>query len=257
MTELFLLLRRPSVLILLILTAMPGISEHIPSARTGEFDYQFRINLAKDYGSLEPVAEVSGRIEEGEFRYRSLLAGAYYRFHKNLKAGGFYTLLAGARHDDDWVGDPSRWWWEKTTDRPEQLLSLDVSPRFLLASLPGENWVFMLKNRYIFNTYNGHQTLMVRPGLTYVHIQDREPIFNIGFHYGVYLPLNFSEVLIYEHDPYVNLIYHVNRRVKLELFGAWRFRTWSTSEDVSDAGESGYRVQDRVFVLGTGLIVRL
>ncbi len=250
-------LRRLVTLILVLLAAAPLISEHVPSARTGELDYQFRLNLSKDYGKLEPVAEVSGRLEEGEFQYRALLAGAYYRLHKNLKIGSFYTLLAGARHDDDWAGDPSGWWWEKTTDRPEHLLSLDVSPRFLLSSLPGENWVFMLKNRYIFNTYNGHQTLMIRPGITYVHIQDREPVFNIGFQYGVYLPLNFSEVLIYEHDPYLNLVYHLNRRIKLELFGAWRFRTWSTSEDVAAAGESGYRVQDRIFILGTGIIIRL
>ena len=80
----------------------------------------------------------------------------------------------------------------------------------------------MLKNRYFFNTWNLQQTLMVRPGLTYIHLRDREPVFNLGLQYGLYFPLNFSDALIYEHDPYLSFIYHLNEQVKLELFGAYR-----------------------------------
>jgi hypothetical protein len=246
------------MLVLVLSAALPvtAFAEHVPTARSGEVDYQFRINIAKDYGELEPMAELTGRIEENDYRYTSATLGGYYRVHRNLKLGAFYRLQSGARHDDDWIDTNPGWEWRDTMDRLEQVLILDASPRFLLDSLPGENWVFMLKNRYFYNTWNRQQSLMVRPGLTYVHLRDREPVFNLGLQYGFYFPLNFSDALIYEHDPYLSFIYHLNTRVKLELFGAYRTRVWTSSEDIAAAGEGDYEVSDRVIILGTGLVLR-
>ena len=242
--------------VVMALTAAALPADHVPPARTNDLDYQFRINAAADYGDIEPIIDLTGRIEEGDFRYRSLMLGGYYRLNANLKVGAFYTLQAGALHDDDWIGTPAHWWWDSTTDRWENLFTLDVSPRILLPFLPGENWVFMLKNRWTWNSYNSQQTLLVRPGLTYTYMRDRQPLFSAGIQYGVYFPLNFSDVLIYEQNPYANIIYHISDMVKIELFGAYRSRTWTTSEDVAAAGSPDYSSTDRVFLLGTGLILR-
>ena len=87
---------RTVVLAFSILLPAAAFAEHVPSARSGEVDYQFRINIAKDYGKLEPMAELTGRIEENEYRYTSGSMGAYYRAHRNLKLGAFYRIQAGA-----------------------------------------------------------------------------------------------------------------------------------------------------------------
>ena len=234
----------------------PVFGDHVPAGRSGEIDYQMRIFVSREYGDFEPVGELVGRIEEGEFRYRSATLGLYYRAMKNLKIGAFYQLASGLRHDDDWIDTNPGWEWQSTDDRLENILILDASPRFLFDFLPGENWVFMVKNRYSYNTYNGNQTLMIRPGLSYIHLKDREPVVNIGFQYGLYMPLNFSDVPIYEHDRYLNVIYHLNQRIKLEFFGAYRTRIWTSSEDIATAGESDYEADDSVIILGTGLILR-
>ena len=55
------------VLVLCALLSTTVVAEHVPSSRSGEVDYQFRINLSRDYGELEPMAELTGRIEENEY----------------------------------------------------------------------------------------------------------------------------------------------------------------------------------------------
>ncbi len=247
---------KPTLLFILALLFITIPLSAAPPERSNELDYQFRLNASADLGNLEPMLNITTRIEEGDLQYKALMLGGYYRLHKNVKAGVFYTLQAGARHDDDWIGTPVHWWWDSTTDRLEHLISLDLSPRFLVPALPGENWVFMLKNRWTWNSYNNHQTLLVRPGLTYTYMTDREPVWSSGVQYGLYFPLNFSDVLLYEQNPYINFIYHVSPAVKVELFAEYTMKTWSTSEDVKDAGDPDYTVTDKVFVLGTGVLLR-
>jgi hypothetical protein len=202
--------------------------------------------------------EVEGRLEDSDhqFRYRAVIAGAYYRLHKNVKAGAFYRVQQGARHDDDWISPAvDEWEWVDSRDRTEQVLLLDVTPRFLFDFLPGEDWVFAIKNRYMYNTFNNHHSLMVRPGLTYFLMRNREPVFTFSLNYGFYIPLNFGDRFFYEHEPYLSVLYHLNRNVKLELTGAYKIVTWSTSEDAETApGGEPYAVNAGAFVLGVGLL---
>jgi hypothetical protein len=200
--------------------------------------------------------ELDGRFEDSnlEFRYRSLTAGAYFRLLKNLKAGAFYRLQQGARHDDDWI-EPSVgvWEWVDSRSRTEQVLILDLSPRFLLDFLPGRNWVFAVKNRYHYNTFNDQQSILIRPGLTYFLVRSREPVLNLSLNYGFYIPLNFGETFLYEHTPYLSALYHLNRNIKLELSAAYKTVIWSSSED-SLANWDTYAVPNRSFVVGFGVL---
>jgi len=239
-----------------VVSTFSAAANHIPTAPAVVAEFAGRSTLLIDLGRFDPLVEVEGRLEDTnhEFRYRGLTAGAYLRLHKNFKAGAFYRIQQGARHDDDWI-EPTAgvWKWVDSRDRAEQVLILDVSPRFLFDFLPGQNWVFTVKNRYLYNIYNSQHTLMVRPGLSYFLIRNREPLFTFSLNYGFYIPLNFGETFFYEHEPYLSVLYHLNRNVKLELTGAYKTVTWSTSED-SWANWDTYTVNYRAFVVGFGVL---
>jgi hypothetical protein len=241
--------------LVLLMSAVSASAEHTPSGDS-VVEIHSRTSLLMDLGRIDPLVELDGRFEDSdlEFRYRALTAGAYFRPLKNLKAGAFYRIQQGARHDDDWI-EPSAgvWEWVDSRSRTEQVLIVDVSPRFLFDFMPGQNWVFTVKNRYRYNTYNDQHSLLVRPGLTYYLVRSRDPVLNLSLNYGLYIPLNFGETFLYEHTPYLSALYHLNRNVKLELTAAYRTVIWSTSDDSWANGDT-YAVASRSFVVGFGLL---
>jgi hypothetical protein len=244
------------VAVIVVLTsAVSATANHIPVA-SGSLELESRTSVLLDLGRFDPLVELEGRFQDSglEFRYRALTAGSYVRLHKNLKAGAFYRVQQGVRHDDDWI-EPQVgvWEWVDSRFRTEQVLILDVSPRFLFDFLPGGNWVFTVKNRYRYNTFNDQHSLLLRPGLTYFLMRNREPLFNFSLNYGLYIPLNFGDAFLYEQTPYLAVLYHLNRNVKLELTGAYRTVIWSSSEDSLANGDT-YTVSNRSFVLGFGLL---
>ena len=207
-------------------------------------------------GSFNPFLEILARLEDTnlEFRYRSLTLGSYYRIHRNIKLGLFYRLQQGARHDDDWIDLNPGWEWADTRERFENVLIFDISPRFLLDFLPGKSWVLMLKGRYLFNTFNLHHSIMLRPGLTFFLMHDREPLFNFSFNYSLYFALNFGSVAVYEQWPYLTVLFHLSPNIKLELSGSYRSVTWSTSQDFKKTGAAGYRFNYSAFSIGLGVL---
>jgi hypothetical protein len=240
-------------------TGFNAVADEIPVAPSGVVEFESRTALLMDLGRFDPLIDLEGRFEDEnlEFRYRSLTAGAYIRLLKNLKVGAFYQIQQGARHDDDWIQSTGVWEWVDSRNRTEQVLILDVSPRFLLDFLPGRNWVFAVKNRYEYNTFNGQHSLLVRPGLTYFLIRNREPLVNFSLNYGLYIPLNFGETFLYEHGPYLEVLYHLNRNIKLELTGAYKTVIWSTSDAYWSWGWDNYAVPNRSFVVGLGVLFPL
>ena len=239
-----------------VISTFSATANHIPTAPAVVAEFAGRSTLLIDLGRFDPLVEVEGRLEDTnhEFRYRGLTAGTYLRLHKNLKAGAFYRIQQGARQDDDWIEPVADVWeWVDSRSRIEQVLILDVTPRFLLDFLPGKNWMFTVKNRYLYNTYSTQHSLMVRPGLSYFLMRNREPLFTFSLKYGFYIPLNFGETFLYEHEPYLSVLYHLNRSMKLELTGAYKTVTWSSSEDSLANGDT-YAVNYRAFVFGFGLL---
>ena len=245
--------------IVMVVAAVLAPADHIPVASGGFFEFESRTSLLIDLGRFDPLVELEGRFEDTnlEFRYRSLTAGAYIRILKNLKAGAFYRIQQGVRHDDDWIEpSPDVWEWVDSRNRTEQVLILDITPRFLFDFMPGRNWVFAVKNRYQYNAFNGQHSLLVRPGLTYFLLRSREPVLNLALSYGLYIPLNFGETFLYQHEPYLSVLYHLNRNVKLELTGAYKTVIWSTSDDSWANGDT-YAVPNRSLVVGFGVLFPL
>ncbi len=245
------------LIILLIVFSAPQavFSNHIPVTELG-VEFRGRTAFLPDYGIVDPFVELEGRLQGSpqQFRYGALTMGSYFRVLKNLKVGVFWKLQQGVRHDDDWIASGADWIWRDTRGRFEHLLMLDVTPRFLLPFLPGENWVVSLKGRYIFNAFNLHHSIYLRPGLTFFLIRNRNPLLNVSLNYGVYFPLNFSESFIYEHEPYLTLLFHLTSRIKIETTAAFRTVMWSTSREVLESGEGGYLIPDQSFVIGAGIL---
>jgi hypothetical protein len=217
--------------------------------------------LFYNYGDISGMFEYTGRFEDTpmEFRYQSFTLGGYYRIHRNVKIGAFYKLQLNARHDDDWIDDGTKWIWADASRRIEHLAMVDLTPRFLLPFLPGENWVTQFKTRYEYNFSNAQQTLLLRPGITYFQIRNRDPLFNLTFQYAAYLSLNFGDKLWYSHGPYLNFTYHLTPNILVDLGVNKRWVYWSESEEfAADFPEATY--SNNIYspwIIVTGITLRL
>jgi len=253
----------PVLVGLLMTLAAPSLpASHIPVLPTGVVEWQGRLAATLNTQYFDPFLEVRGRIEgpEHELRYRSITVGSYARPHPNVKLGVFYRLQAGARHDDDWVTTEAApgWAWQDTRGRLESVLIGDISPRFLLPFLPGRDWVFMLKARYEINLFDLHQSILLRPGITYFLMRDREPLASFSLAWGVYFPLSFGTTVIYEHAPYLEALVHLGPFVMLEATASLKTVTWSPSQDLKDSGESyagAYPMRYQPLVFGVGIVL--
>ena len=205
---------------------------HVPSPPVSPFiEAEGNVRILYKLNPFNFLGEFKQRIEGDDFnfRYRSLTLGTYYRIMKNLKIGAFYRFQQGARHDNDWIEDATDWVWASTETRSEHLALFDITPRVKLDFMPGKNWVFELKSRYSYNTYNSHHLLRIRPGLTYFWIDGLDPFMNFYLQYEVYIPLNYSTKVFYERWLYLGSLYHFNQIVKFGIFGSYREITWTNS----------------------------
>lgn len=218
-----------------------------------QFEIPARIAFMGKISRFNPYLELQGmfHLPEQQVRYASISAGTYFKAAPWLKVGAFYTFQTGARHLDNWnftAGPPDRHWWEDTKGRTEHLVAFDVTPRFLLDFLPGKNWVAPLKIRYIYNISENLHNLIVRPGLTYVIMPNREPLLSLSLNYPMYFALNWGEVPLYSHGPYLSVIGHFNDWFKVEGRFAYRYARYFV-----DDGES-WTLKSSTFTFGLGVI---
>jgi hypothetical protein len=193
---------------------------------------EYEINLRVFYKltkNLKLLSDFKYRNELKPQNINSFRVGSYLRLFKNLKAGLFYQRDQANRHDDDWLKEGDAWVWTDTSNRVENKLVFDLTPRILLDFIPGKKWVFELKTRYVFSDYQNHQTLKLRPGLTYFYMKDNKPFLNFFLQYEMYLPVNFSNQSIYEKWIYLGSLYHFNKNLKLGFYLANRSVTWEES----------------------------
>lgn len=189
-----------------------------------------RIAMMATAGEWNPYLEIRGVFHgaESEFRYNSLTTGTYFRAAPWLKVGAFYRLQGGARHLEDWtvIDNPSptpdeQYWEDVSPWRYENLLLLDATPRFLLPWMPGGDWVGAVKVRYEYNFYNNNQSLLTRPGITWVLMRDREPVLNLSLQIPLYFALNYNDRPLYGFGTYVIGLWHLEEQVKLEGRVSW------------------------------------
>ncbi len=243
--------------LLLALAASSALAAPAPSAPRGRVpEYEASARVMGRAGRLEPLADMTqGWQFEGLRPRRSLMLGAYGRAHRNLKLGVFYRVQTGARHDDDWTNDTAgTWFWRPTSNRPENVLILDATPR---ASLGGR-FVGSLKVRWERNFFNGQSSLKLEPEVAWFWLEGLRPRATVFLRHGTYVPLNFGTRSFYERWWYAGGLWHPTGSVSVGPSVALRDVVWTTSSAFSRASSPGaaYKVLHRSLVWGVTFLVR-
>lgn len=243
-------------LLLLALGASSALAAPVPSVPRGRVpEYEASARLMGRAGRLEPLADLTQRWQfEGLRPQRSLMLGAYGRAHRNLKLGAFYQVQSGARHDHDWTNDTAgAWFWRPTSNRPENILILDATPR---ASLGGR-FVGSLKVRWERNFFNGHNSLKLEPEVAWFWLEGLRPRATVFLRHGTYIPLNFGNRSFYERSWYLGGLWHPSAAVSVGPSVALRDVVWTTSSAfAASSGGVSYQVRHRSLVWGLTVLVR-
>lgn len=248
-----------SALLLALLAPFAAAAPSPESPRGRAAEYEASVRVLGKAGPFEPLADLSGRWQyEGLRPFRSLTLGSYGRVHKNLKLGVFWRTQSGTRHDDDWINTaPGVWSWRITTNRPEQVLILDATPRLLLSFLPGGKWTGSLKVRYEHNFFDGHRTAKLEPEIAWFWMDGLNPKATIFARYEHYVPLNFGEGKFYERWWYLAGLWHASPDLSLGPSVALRDELWSTSDDYRRVTNGGsYKVLHRSLMWGFTVVLR-
>ena len=216
---------------LITLSLKSSLASHIPTIESNHKHYQTDLRFWKKHKQLKPLLEFQYRNQKDQSDYKSLRLGTKYRLSKHFKTGLYYRRSYGLRHDDDWVVSNKKWFWTNTKERSEDILITEIEFLGLFPTKSQISYNFNL--RYQYNTHNDHQTLKVRPGITYF-ANSKLAIF---LRYDLYLPLNFSEENIYERWAYLGLFYKLNNFMKVGPYISKGSQAWTTSKKFEDTHE--------------------
>ena len=245
--------RRVLLFALLAPSAFAAPAPPVSKGRLAEYETSARV--IGRAGRLEPLLDLTGRWQfAGQRPYRALTLGTYGRLHPNLKLGLFYRVQHGARHDDDWINDGAgNWFWRPTTNRPENVIVVDATPRMSLSG----NFTGTLKIRYEHNFFNGQRSLKLEPEVAWFWLDGLSPKATIFIKHGTYIPLNFGTRSYYERWWYLAGLWHPTKDVSMGPSIALRDVVWTTSSDYRAASGGGsYRVLYRALVWGANLVIR-
>jgi hypothetical protein len=211
-------------LLLAMVLCLSSLVQATEDGAESEVNLRFFKNVSS---KLRVLTEFKTRKESENNKIRGLSFGAYYRVLESLKVGFFYTKAYGQLHNEDWIWVDANWGWRNTDSRAEEMYTLDLTWRTILAS----NTVFELKNRFTVNDFNNHRFYRVRPGITYFWKKDSMPFINWFFQYELYLPENdYSDETIYERWGYVGMLYHLHSEFKVGAFVSRKRVTWTNKE---------------------------
>jgi len=265
----------PALGIFLSVTAVHSWQTPVPSASKDTAFYGGVLRAQARYKDFLPLIETNFRFENagqgnprpfdlanvtgvapGDYKQQAWHAtlGSYFNILPNIMIGGFYRYAVGERHRNDWTSagwltDRWDWFWLNTNNRPEHAAIGDVTWRQKLPFLPGENWVFELKNRLHYTWYNDsrygerdnwgrHSTAVaetkyvLRPGLQYFWLDGDRPFMTFFLQYEAHFALNFGTRTLAESWGYFGFFYHVTEEVALGLNIARAQWWWSESDSL-------------------------
>lgn len=141
------------------------------------------------------------------------------------------------------------WFWLNTNSKPEHSAIGDITFRYRLDLLPGENWVFELKNRALYTCYTdtryasrdnwgqhsdavAEMKYIVRPGLQYFWLDGDRPFVTFFAQYEAHLALNFGNRRLVESWAYLGFLYHFSEEVAVGMNLAFAQWWWSEFDSV-------------------------
>jgi len=197
---------------------------------------------------INSLLEYNWSKEELLRKEQSIKLGFKYRIHNNVKLGLFYKKAYGLRHDDDWVWQNAKWKWNETNSRGENFLIAEAGYKRLV-----DKFILETRLTYEHNFFNDHDAIKIRPGFTYLVLDQGAAFINLFLNYEAYLPLNFSEKSIYEHWIYTGLLYHYSDVIKPGVFYNYKKGYWTSSKDFKARNSSSYEVSSNSHYLGVSL----
>lgn len=210
---------------------------------------------------VNPTNQTSAGLDRFSQQTWHAMLGTYYNILPQIMLGGFYRYGMGERHRNDWVGSGWNqavgtsntwdWFWLNTNNRSEQSVVGDITLRQKLPFMPGENWVFELKNRIHYTWYTDDRyasrdnwgqgsanvaetKYVLRPGLQYFWMDGDKPFMTFFLQYEAHFALNFGSRTLVESWGYFGFFYHITEEVAFGLNVARAQWWWSTSDSVSN-----------------------
>ncbi|AZZ35324.1 hypothetical protein CIK05_00400 [Bdellovibrio sp. qaytius] len=237
--------------LILLLSSSTFAAGNVPDniAPTNEGELRLRYLQSIDQYTLYSEIQLANQSDNREFK--SVLAGSYYRFYDNLRAGLFYQRQYGVRHNEDWFKDPASavWHWRNADHRGEDSAVLDISPKMAF-----ENFTVEFKFRYEHGFFNSQNFLRPRLGLTYFWLGDNEPVASAFVQAENLIQLKNGKTE--QRWLYIGGLYHYNTTFQI---GAYKVKNWqqwnSTAEYAATTGQS-YSVESNSRVYGIMLIVK-
>ena len=229
--------------------AVPPAPPTIPSGVEPAVTLRFFYNreALSYFGEATAGTETDHRVE------KSVTLGGYYSLVPNLKVGAFYRRAYGLRHDADWNPSSGAWAWRDTQTRGEDFLILDATPRIQIE----ENWVAELKTRLLFDTFDGQETLTLRPGLTYFWLKNDEPFINFFLQFEAFHPFNYGVQSFVEKWLYLGGLYHVSKSADFGAYTAFGWETWGSTSAYLSRGGAPYVLTAQSTVLGAVAVFHL
>jgi hypothetical protein len=239
------------VLFFLVLVAS-SVVRAAPRAPTFSFDNEAGLTarVFNNYDDFSLMAEAALFGESDSRNFKAVTLGGYFQAADHLKVGAFYRRAFGLRHDDDWISTSGNWHWSDSTNRAEDFVILDATPRTLVT----DELVAEIKTRDLYNVFNKENTLLLRPGLTYFLLKDGQPFWNFFAQFEMDFPLNYGQTKTSEEWIYLGALRSLTKNIDIGAFAAEKWQRWGSSSTYLAKGGAPYLDTDQTSVISALLI---
>lgn len=221
---------------LLSLSFCAGIASaapNIPNNADHGQDYQLDLRVFKEFTKVDLLGEFEVIDTAYHDNYEHFQLGGRYLLSDAFKLGLHVRRATGIRHDEDWIKPGPVWKWRSVKSRAEVIVLPEVDYKRWLGSRPIS---IDLRGRYVYNTFNDHNSLQARVGLTYYFEK-----MSLLAQYEANFPLNYSENTIDEFWFYLTSIIPLSTHFSIGHSIGFGELRWSAPEAFPNEYETRYR----------------
>lgn len=206
---------------------------NIPNNADHGQDYQLDLRVFKEFAKVDLLGEFELIDTAYHDNYEHFQLGGRYLVSDAFKLGLHVKRATGIRHDEDWIKPEVVWKWRSVKSRAEVIILPEVDYKCWVGSRPIS---VDLRGRYVYNTFNDHNSLQVRGGFTYYFEK-----MSLLAQYEANFPLNYSEHTIDEFWLYLTSIIPLNTHFSIGHSIGFGELRWSAPEQFPNEYKSRYR----------------